>query len=268
MPLRINRFIESIEPNAIVLVYFSGLAVQHDGKTYLMPIDNAWISPNNIGQSAYNAEDIIALMHTKSPRAVILILDGARPIQNLVGETPFFAKETLGLLQGFEPIRPPPSTIIANSCEAGAKFFGLADNYRNSIYTYHLLRYITKPNIDIDTVFRLVALDVERSTSGRQRPNRYSNVYELLYLVINSHLKTPVWIYTMQPDQQLQLMDSQSYHQSYDMDTISPQSSHFNYQFDMPTSHYYVDSSFSPIIMGTEMGPIYPFTSGEYDYFH
>ncbi|CAF4331380.1 unnamed protein product, partial [Adineta steineri] len=151
MPLRINRFIESIEPNAIVLVYFSGLAVQHDGKTYLMPIDNAWISPDNIGQSAYNAEDIIALMHTKGPRAVILILDGARPIQNLVGETPFFAKETLGLLQGFEPIRPPPSTIIANSCEAGAKFFGLADNYRNSIYTYHLLRYITKPNIDIDT---------------------------------------------------------------------------------------------------------------------
>ncbi|CAF4360827.1 unnamed protein product, partial [Adineta steineri] len=155
-----------------------------------------------------------------------------------------------------------------NSCEAGAKFCGLADNYRNSIYTYHLLRYITKPNIDIDTVFRLVALDVERSTSGRQRPNRYSNVYELLYLVINSHLKTPVWTYTMQPDEQLQLMNSQSYHQLYDTDTISPQLSHFYYQFGMPTSHYYVDSSFSPIIMETEMGPIYPFTSGEYYYFH
>ncbi|CAF1382680.1 unnamed protein product [Adineta steineri] len=202
MVLRINRFIHSIEPHAIVVVYFSGLAVQHDGKTYLMPIDNSKISPKTIRQSAYDAENIIALMHTKSPRAVILILDCARPYQNVVGETPFFVdRNPLELLQGLAPIRPPPSTIIANSCEVGAQFFGLADNGRNSIYTYHLLRYITTPNIDIDTIFRLVALDVQRSTGGRQRPDRYSSVYEILYLVINPYLKNFAWANTMQPAQ-------------------------------------------------------------------
>ncbi|CAF0723492.1 unnamed protein product [Adineta steineri] len=204
MLLRINRFRESIAPNAIVVVYFSGRAVQYNGHTYLMPIDNDWISSENVGQSAYNAEEIIGIMHTKGPRAVILILDCARPYQTLVGETPFFVdREPLGLLQGMAPVQPPPSTIIANSCEAGATFFGLADNYRNSIYTYHLLRYITRPNIDIDTVFRCVALNVEKSTNGRQRPDRYSSVYELLYLVINSYSKNLARSSTMQPDQQL-----------------------------------------------------------------
>ncbi|CAF1356523.1 unnamed protein product [Adineta steineri] len=199
---RINRFIQSIEPHAIVVVYFSGLAVQHDGKTYLMPIDNSQISPKNIGSSVYCAEEIIAMLHTKSPRAVILILDCARPYRNLVGETPFFVDgDPMESLQGLAPIRPPPSTIIANSCEVGAQFFGLADNYRNSIYTYHLLRYITTPSIDIDTIFRCVALDVQRSTSDRQKPNRNSNVYETLYLVINPYLKNFAWANTMQPAQ-------------------------------------------------------------------
>ncbi|CAF1256387.1 unnamed protein product [Adineta steineri] len=199
---RLSRFIDSIAPNAIVVVYFSGLAVQYDGQTYLIPIDNAWISPDNIKENVLNAEQIIALMHTKKPRAVIFILDCARPYQNRVGETPFFVdRERLGLLQGMAPVHPSPSTIIANSCEVGAQFFGLADNGRNSIYTYHLLRYITTPNIDIDTIFRLVALDVQRSTGGRQRPDRYSSVYEILYLVINPYLKNFAWANTMQPAQ-------------------------------------------------------------------
>ncbi|CAF4190084.1 unnamed protein product [Adineta steineri] len=209
------------------------------------------------------------MLHTKSPRAVILILDCARPYQNVVGETPFFVdRNPLELLQGLAPIRPPPSTIIANSCEVGAQFFGLADNGRNSIYTYHLLRYITTPSIDIDTIFRCVALDVQRSTGGRQRPDRYSSVYEILYLVINPYLKNFAWANTMQPAQPFQLTNSQASHQSYGMNTISPQLSHFYYQFGIPKSHNHVHPIFSPTAMGTTMRPVYPFTSGQNYYFY
>ncbi len=200
MQSRMNRFVESIEPNAIVVFYFSGHGVQYDGNNYLIPINNNEINTDTIKLYAVNVEQFIQTMHNKNPRAVIVILDCCRPYMKLISLTPFFDKEPLGLLQGLAPIRPPPSTIIAYSCTPRSTSLALSRNGRNSLYTYHLLRHITTPNVDIDTVFRCVALDVQKDTNNRQIPDRYSNVHENIYLVINPYLKSPASSNGMQPN--------------------------------------------------------------------
>ncbi|UJR12719.1 hypothetical protein I4U23_016893 [Adineta vaga] len=217
---RMNRFTQSIQPNSIVLFYFSGLAVQYDGNTYLMPTNNESINTDN---------DMV----NKSPRAIIVILDRCRPFQPLITLRPFFDREPLGLMQGLAPIRPPPSTIIAYSCSLGAISNELARNGRNSLYTYYLLQYIMAPNVDIHTILKYVALNVQRDTGGGQMPDRYSSVQENLCLVINPYVKGPTWFDGIRSDSAVQSMNR-----------ILPNSTYFN---------------LSPAFIWYAQRPVYPF---------
>src|SRR4051794_24128235 len=73
-----QRFIQSIRPGAIVLLYFSGHGVQSDGYNFLIPTDNDSILPDNIKTTAMSAERLIHDMHLRRPRVVIVILDCCR----------------------------------------------------------------------------------------------------------------------------------------------------------------------------------------------
>ncbi|CAF1297453.1 unnamed protein product [Adineta ricciae] len=190
---RTNRFLQSIQANSIVLLYFSGLAVQYDGNTYLMPTNNHVVNTDTVKELSLNIDQYIGNIVNKSPRAIIVILDCYRPPQSIITLTPFFDREPLGLTQGLAPIRPPPSTVIAYSCSLGSTFNALANNGRNSLYTYYLLHYLRMPNVDIDTVLKYVALNVQRDTANKQIPERYSNVQEYLCLVGNPYVKSAGW---------------------------------------------------------------------------
>ncbi|CAF1655283.1 unnamed protein product [Adineta ricciae] len=204
---RTNRFLLSIQPNSIVLLYFSGLAAQYDGNTYLMPTNNHIINTDTVKELSLNVDQYIGNMVNKSPRAIIIILDCYRPPQSIVTMTPFFDREPLGLTQGLAPIRPPPSTVIAYSCSLGSTFNALASNGRNSLYTFYLLHYLRMPNVDIDTILKYVALNVQRDTSNKQIPERYSNVQEYLCLASNPYVKSAGWFDGARPDFALQSMN-------------------------------------------------------------
>ncbi|CAF1041265.1 unnamed protein product [Adineta ricciae] len=212
---RTNRFAQSIEPNSLVVFYYSGLGVQYNDYNYLIPTDNAGINAESIKEDAVNVENFIETLQNKAPRVVIVILDCCRPYRALGRLNPFFDRNTLGLLQGLAPVRPPPSTVIAYSSAEGTPSTRLIVKGRNSIFTHHLLRHITTPNVDIDTILKLVSWSVQQETRNQQIPIRYSNVYENICLVNTgfnqNYLQWPYGMQLKQPIGEYERLSTKTY---------------------------------------------------------
>lgn len=179
-----QKFIRSIRPGAVVIFYFSGHGVQAYGNNYLIPADATGISAENIRSTAIDAQQLIADMHARQPRVVIFILDCCRtdPPTQPIDERKNHGPALAGTRPGFAAMQAPPSTIVVYACAADDTASPRSRNGRNSLYTYHLLRYIRTPNVDIETVLRYVAADVQRESENQQIPFRYSSCNEMIFL--------------------------------------------------------------------------------------
>lgn len=69
---------------------------------------------------------------------------------------------------------PPRGTLISYATRLGNK--AEDGDGKNSEYTKSLLRHIATPNLPIESVFKRVALDVFRTTNGRQEPWHEGNL--------------------------------------------------------------------------------------------
>jgi hypothetical protein len=183
----IYKFINSIQPGAVVVFYFSGHGVESNGINYLIPRNAVGISAANIQSTAIDAQHVINSMHKRNPRLVICILDCCRtdPPDEPIDESSPFKDALAGTRRGLAPMRAPRSTIIVYACAAYETASPNSRNDRNSLYTYHLLRYIRTPNVDIETILKYVAADVARDSNYKQIPYRYSNCNEIIYLASN-----------------------------------------------------------------------------------
>lgn len=182
-----QRFVNCIEPGAVVLFYFSGHGVQYNGNNYLIPKDASGICANNIKSTAIDAQRLISSMYSKSPRLIICILDCCRtdPPTNPLPDGKALKRALSGTKGGLTPMQAPPSTIIVYACAADDTASPRSRNGRNSLYTYNLLRHIRTPNVDIETILKYAAADVQQESDNEQIPYRYSSCNEIIYLASN-----------------------------------------------------------------------------------
>ncbi|CAF1175710.1 unnamed protein product [Rotaria sp. Silwood1] len=179
-----HQFINSIQPGAIVVFYFSGHACQFDGNNYIMPTNVTGVWAGNVNSHAIDVQKLINSMHKRRPRVVICILDCCRtdaPSEPVDQMSPF-SRTFYGMKIGLAPMQAPPATIIAYACAANDVASADSIYGRNSLYTSHLLRYITTPNVDIETLLKCVSIDVQKESENQQIPYRYSSCNEAIYL--------------------------------------------------------------------------------------
>jgi uncharacterized caspase-like protein len=198
MKSAIYQFINSIQPGAVVVFYFSGHGVESDSNNYLIPRNVLGLSAANIRSTAIDAQEVIKAMHKRKPRVVICILDCCRDPapDEPVDEHSRFKKVLAGTRPGLAPMRSPEPTIIVYACAAHESASPQSKNNRNSLYTYYLLRYIRTPNVDIETLLKYVSADCQRETDNEQIPYRYSSCNELICLAGYKALASPRY---MQP---------------------------------------------------------------------
>lgn len=182
---KINKFVRRIQPGAVVFFYFSGHGVQGNGNNYLIPSDALGISADNLPYTTIDAQAVIYQMHARKPRLVVCILDCCRtdapdePLDALRLDRGFFP----GFARGLAPMQAPPATLIAFACAAGEAASANSANKRNSLYTYHLLRHLLTPNLDLETLLKYVSRDVEKESKNEQIPYRYSSCNEFICLI-------------------------------------------------------------------------------------
>jgi hypothetical protein len=80
--------------------------------------------------------------------------------------------------QGLHEMKPIKNAFIQFTCAAN-------EGVQNNVFTKHLLKHITKENIDISELFRWIAQDVQRESKNRQRPMSINGLYHYQDVFLN-----------------------------------------------------------------------------------
>ena len=156
----IREFGVALEGANVALFFYAGHGMQFKDRNYLIPIDIAMGSEEDVTFFALDVQQVFDRMERARTRNNFIILDACR-------DNPFassFKVTSAGLAQ----MSAPSGTLIAYATAPGAL---AQDGYgRNGIYTKHILNNIKVPDVPVEIMFKRVREGVERETLKKQTP--------------------------------------------------------------------------------------------------
>src|ERR1700675_666825 len=156
----IREFGQAIDGASTALFFYAGHAMQFKDRNYLIPIDAAMGSEEDVTFFSVEIGQIFDRMDRARTRFNFLILDACR-------DNPFaasFKVSSAGLAQ----MGSPSGTLIAYATAPGSV---AADGYgRNGIYTKHILQNIRVNDLPVEIMFKRVREGVERETRKLPTP--------------------------------------------------------------------------------------------------
>jgi hypothetical protein len=156
----IRYFGRQLRNGGIGLFYFAGHGMQVEGRNYLIPIDTRIESEADVKYEAVDAGLVLGKMEDARNQLNIVILDACR-------NNPF-SRNFRTTDRGLARMDAPKGSLIAYATAPGEV---AADGpERNGIFTKHLIKHMTTPNLPIELVLKRVRVDVVNETSGRQIP--------------------------------------------------------------------------------------------------
>ena len=167
MQAALGRFAQRLKGADAGLVYYSGHGLQMNGQNFLVPVDLKYDNGTFTPFELVKVDDVIdALGYTDGVR--LLVLDACRdnPFANSLAQNK--GTRGAGTTRGLAKIERSQGMLIAYSTQPNAV---AADGTgRNSPFTAALVRELQVPGLEVATVFRRVAVNVNRETAGAQTP--------------------------------------------------------------------------------------------------
>jgi len=156
----IREFGQSLDGASTALFFYAGHAMQFKDRNYLIPIDAAMGSEEDVTFFSVEIGQVFDRMDRARTRFNFIVLDACR-------DNPFAASfKTTS--QGLAQMSSPSGTLIAYATSPGSV---AADGYgRNGIYTKHILQNIRVPDLPVEIMFKRVREGVERETRKLQTP--------------------------------------------------------------------------------------------------
>jgi len=155
-----REFGQAIEGANVALFFYAGHAMQFKDRNYLIPIDAAMGSEEDVTFFSVEIGQIFDRMDRARTRFNFIILDACR-------DNPFAASFKL-TSAGLAQMSSPSGTLIAYATSPGAT---AADGFgRNGIYTKHILQNIRVNDLPAEIMFKRVREGVERETRKLQTP--------------------------------------------------------------------------------------------------
>ena len=156
----IREFGQAIDGASAALFFYAGHAMQFKDRNYLIPIDAAMGSEEDVTFFSVEVGQVFDRMDRARTRFNFLILDACR-------DNPFAASFKVSS-QGLAQMSSPTGTLIAYATAPGSV---AADGFgRNGIYTKHILQNIRLPDVPVEIMFKRVREGVERETRRLQTP--------------------------------------------------------------------------------------------------
>src|SRR6266851_971932 len=167
MQAALSRFAQRLKGSDAGLVYYSGHGLQINGQNFLVPVDLKYDNGTFTPFELVKVDDVVdALGYTDGVR--LLVLDACRdnPFANSLAQNK--GTRGAGATRGLAKIERSQGMLIAYSTQPNAV---AADGTgRNSPFTAALVRELQVPGLEVATVFRRVAVNVNRETAGAQTP--------------------------------------------------------------------------------------------------
>jgi len=156
----IREFGQAMDGASAALFFYAGHAMQFKDRNYLIPIDAAMGSEEDVTFFSVEVGQVFDRMDRARTKFNFLILDACR-------DNPFAASFKVSS-QGLAQMSSPTGTLIAYATAPGSV---AADGFgRNGIYTKHILQNIRLPDIPVEIMFKRVREGVERETRRLQTP--------------------------------------------------------------------------------------------------
>ena len=162
MQATLRDFRESIKEGDEVLFYFSGHAVEIDGKNYLTPIDTIGMNQNQLADDSIDLKSSVLDPFTrKKAKLTLALIDACRNNPFLRTAT---SRSVMGS-KGLAPTTPATGQLIVYSAGSGQTALdrlGESDTLKNGLFTRVFLQEMRKVDLPIDRVIKNVRTEVVR----------------------------------------------------------------------------------------------------------
>jgi uncharacterized caspase-like protein len=154
------------------LFYFAGHGLQLRWRNYLVPVDAALQSSEDVAKNAIDLSSLLESVGRVRNAMNIVILDACR-------DNPFRSDLVTG--KGLSQVDAPVGTLLAYATAPGNL---ASDGDRNNgLYTENLLKEMRAPGAKIEDVFKRVRLSVRRASGGRQIPWESTSLEDDFYFI-------------------------------------------------------------------------------------
>ncbi|MFN3235762.1 MAG: caspase domain-containing protein [Pseudomonadales bacterium] len=153
-------FMERVDGDSTVLVYFAGHGIQANGRNYLLPVDANAENERALRFEAMELNDILEELEEFEAKISIVILDACR-------NNPF-QRKFRGGARGLAVVDAAQGTLIAYATAPGSVASdGVGEN---GLYTQELLKAMDQPGLKVEEVFKVVRREVADASGGEQIP--------------------------------------------------------------------------------------------------
>jgi uncharacterized caspase-like protein len=176
LEMSLQKFARAATDADSALFFYAGHAMQYQGRNYLMPIDAELEDEISVRYQMVAIDDVRTALD-RANGVKIMILDACRnnPIANrLTGASRSIAT------RGLARIDKTQGMVVAYA--TAADDVAMDGSGRNSPFTTALLKRLQEPGLEIEMMFRRIAMDVNSHTGGKQRPETYISLLSEYYL--------------------------------------------------------------------------------------
>jgi hypothetical protein len=175
------EFSRAVTGAKVGLFFYSGHAMQFQGRNYLMPTDAELTDEVSLRYELIALDEVQQALD-RSNGTRVMILDACRnnPFATQFARSITTANRDAGMVRGLARMEQARGRVVAYSTQANeVAEDGLS---RNSPFTGALLESLREPGLEIGTMFRKVAARVYEDTNGKQIPELSISLLSEVYL--------------------------------------------------------------------------------------
>lgn len=164
---KVREFIKQLDGADIAMLFYAGHGLQVNGTNYMVPVDAALASEDDVDFEALPMEAVLTPME-RAAKVNLIFLDACRdnPLARNLARSMGTRSSNVG--QGLARIGSGVGTLIAFSTQPGN--VALDGSGRNSPFAAAVLKYLGTPGQDITRDLVLARRDVIAATGGKQVP--------------------------------------------------------------------------------------------------
>ncbi len=160
----------------IAVFYYAGHGVQLDWRNYLIPVDAAPRTPEELKTQSLDVSALLTYMQRaqQKDRSFLVVLDACR-------DDPFagtYKPDQKGLSQFDAPV----GSLLAYATAPGRVAIDGTSGGTNGLYTAYLLQELAKRGAPIEDAFKRTRLNVRLASNGQQVPWESTSLEEDVYL--------------------------------------------------------------------------------------
>ncbi len=182
MESAIARFARLAQGADTALFFYAGHGMQHAGSNYLMPVDAKLEDEFSLNFELSRLDDVMfALGRARGVK--VLVLDACRnnPLLDQLARRAI--TRDLIATRGLAKVEATDGMVISYSTQPNQ--LAVDGTGRNSPFSAALVKQINDPGVEVATLFRRVAIEVDKATDGRQLPELSLSLRGEYYL--NNH---------------------------------------------------------------------------------